>query len=165
MTYVPIADPKFLATAESWFHSQPELLVLIRYSGAAGSKAFEFFPSFEKFSERLGQLPHLACVIVFEEPQLPIRGVVDDAFIARCLQNIPEGTEYLVTETVQRVIGQMSWFHHAEGVSHAELREDLEDCRGAPVAAGIYPCWFEDSETAISAVVPDEHGVARPGIY
>jgi hypothetical protein len=165
MSYVPITDPTFLAKAEAWFHSQPELLVLIRYSHAAGSKAFEFFSSFETFSERLGQLPHLACVIVFRQPQLPIRGIVDDAFIARCLQSIPDGTEYLVTETVQRVAGQMSWFHYAEGLSHAELRDDLEDCCGAPVAAGIYPCWFEDSETVISAVVPDEHGVARLGIY
>jgi hypothetical protein len=165
MNYVPITDPTFLATTESWFHSQPELLVLIRYWHGAGSKSFEFFSSFQEFSEALSQLPHLACVIVFRQPQLPIRGVVDDAFIAGCLDSIPNGSEYLVTETVRRVIGRASWFHHGEGESHAELREDLEDCRGAPVAAGLYPPWLHESEDVISAVVPDEHGVVKPGGY
>src|SRR5580698_8613083 len=163
MSHVPTTDPKFLGTAKSWFHSQPEILVLIRYWHAAGNKDFEFFCSFQEFSQRLAELPPLACVIVFRQPQLPIRGVVNDAFIARCLQSIPDGSEYLVTETVQRVIGHVSWFHHAEAESHAELREDLEDCRGAPVAVGLDPPWLHDTEDVISAVVPDEHGVVRPG--
>lgn len=165
MSYAPITDTRFLATVKSWLHSKPELLVLIRYWHVASSKDFEFFSSFEMFSERLRKLPHLACVIVFRQPQLPIRGIIDDAFIARCLQSILDGSEYLVTETVQRVIGHVSWFHHAEGESHAELREDLEDCRGALVAVGLDPPWLHDTEDVISAVVPDEHGVVRPGGY
>jgi hypothetical protein len=158
-------DPIFLGTLESWLHNQPEVLVLIRYSYAAGSREFRLFTSLGDFSEALRQLPHLASVIVFRQPQLPIRGVVDDAFIAKCLQNISNGTEYLVTETVRRVYGHGSWFHYGSGVSHAELRDDLEECRGAPVAAGLYPAWLEDTKDVISAVVPDEHGIVKSGIY
>lgn len=165
MIYLPITDPTFLAKVESWFRAESELLVLIRYSHAAGSRTFEFFSSFEAFCEQLRTLPHLTMVIVFGEPQLPIRGIVDDAFIVRCLENIPDGSDFLVTETVKRVYGRASWFHHAEGETHAELREALEDCRGAPVAVGLCPPWLTDSEVVISAVVPDEHGVARAGIY
>jgi hypothetical protein len=36
---------------------------------------------------------------------------------------------------------------------------------GIPVAAGLYPPWLTDSDEVISAVVPDEHGVVRSGIY
>ena len=98
MSYAPITDSEFLSTVELWLRSQPEILALIRYSHAAGNREFRLFTSFDDFSEASHQLPHLACVTVFRQPQLPIRGVVDDAFIARCLQSIPDGLEYLVIE-------------------------------------------------------------------
>lgn len=163
--YESTTDPKFLGTLESWLQSQPEILVLIRYSHAAGSRDFELFSSFQNLADRIRALPPLTSVIAFRQPQLPLRGVVDDELISRCLSSIPDGSEYLVVETVLRMSGQSSWFHHDAGVSHAELRDDLEECRGAPVAAGLYPAWLEDTEDVISAFVPDEHGVVRSGIY
>ena len=163
--YPSTTDQTFLGTLESWLRCQPEILVLIRYSHAAGSRDFEMFTSFQSLADRIRELPPLTSVIAFRQPQLPLRGVVDDEFISRCLSSIPEGSEYLVVETVRRVYGRRSWFHHDAGVSHAELRDDLEECRGTPAAAGLYPAWLEDTEDVISAVVPDEHGVVRSGIY
>jgi hypothetical protein len=165
MSYAPITDPVFTGTLESWFRSQPELLALIRYSHAGGSRAFRLFASFHDFTDTLRQLPHLACVTVFRHPQLPLRGVVDDAFIARCLEEIPNSAEYVVTELVQRVCGRASWFHCSSGESHPDLRDDLEGLRGAAVAAGMYPPWLQDTEDVVSAVVPDEHGATGAGIY
>jgi hypothetical protein len=164
LSYAPTTDPKFLTTLEAWLRSQPEILVLIRSSHAAGAKDFEFFTSFQDLSGRIGQLPPRTCVIAFRPPPLPLRGTVDDSFVAKCLSSIPDGTEYLVVETVRRVDGQMSWFHHGAGELHVELRDDLEQSRGVPVAAGLYPPWLEDTDDVISAVVPDEHGVVSPGI-
>lgn len=94
-----------------------------------------------------------------------MRGVVNDAFIAECLRSIPDGSEYLVVETVLRTYGRMSWFHHGAGESHSALREDLEESRGAPVAAGLYPPWIVDSENVTSAIVPDENGIVTVGVY
>ena len=165
MTYPPTTDPKFLDKLASWFCCQPEMLVLFRFSHAAGSKDFEFFSSLQELSDRMRQLPPRTCIIAFRQPQLPLRGVVDDSFIAKCLSGIPDGSEYLVVETVRRVAGKHSWFHHGAGESHIELRDDLEQSRGVPVAAGLYPPWLEDTDDVISAAVPDEHGVVGPGIY
>jgi hypothetical protein len=165
MSYQSTTDPKFLGTLESWFQTQPEILVLIRYSHAAGQREFEFFSSLESFRERISQLRPLTSVIAFRQPQLPIRGIVDAAFIARCLSSIPDGSEYLTVETVRRVAGRMSWFHYGSGTSHAELRDDLEESLGAPVAAGLYPPWLTDTAEVVSAVAPDEHGVVKSGIY
>ncbi len=165
MSYAPTTDPKFLGTLESWFRSQPEILVLIRYSHAAGSKDFEFVSSLQELSDRMSQLPPRTCVIAFKQPQLPLRGIVDDSFIAKCLSNVPDGSEYLVVETVRRVAGRHSWFHYGASELHVELRDDLEQARGVPVAAGLYPPWLEDNDDVISAAVPDEHGVVSPGIY
>ena len=165
MSYAPTTDPKFLGILEQWFRSQPEILALIRYSHAAGSKDFEFFSSLQQLSDRMRQLPPRTCVIAFRQPQLPLRGVVDDGFIAKCVSDIPDGSEYLVVETVRRVYGKHSWFHHGAGESHRELHDDLEQSRGIPVAVGLYPPWLEDTDDVISAAVPDEHGVVSPGIY
>lgn len=165
MSYPSTNDPQFLRTLQSWFDTQAEILLMIRYSGAAGSRGFEFFRSFRDMAHRLHELPPRTSVIAFREPQLPLRGVVDDEFITECLSRIPDGSEYLVVETTRRVYGRASWFHHGSGDSHAELSEELDNSRGIPVAAGAYSPWIKDTEDVISAVVPDADGVPRSGVY
>ena len=165
MGYTSSTNARFLGTLDEWLRSRHELLVLIRYSHAAGSKDFEFFSSFEALTERLRGLPPRACITAFRQPQLPIRGLVDDSLIPTCLRGIPDGSEYLLVETVRRTYGQASWFHHAAGESHAELREDLEHSRGQAVAVGPYPPWLRDTDDVVSAVVPDERGVVTTGVY
>jgi hypothetical protein len=165
MTYAATTDPIFLRTLEAWLRVQPEILVLFRYSHAAGSRDYEFFTSFQGLADRLRQLAPRTCVIAFRKPQLPLRGIVDDAFISNCLTSIPKGSEYLVVETTRQTYGQCSWFHHDSGLTHEELRADLEESRGVPVAAGLHPPWLEDNDDVISAVVPEEDGRVVTGIY
>src|SRR5712675_3430035 len=96
---ISATDSAFLGVLENWFRSRPEILVLIRYSRAAGRKEFEFFFSYESLVGRLSQLPPSTSVIAFHEPQLPLRGVVDADFISTCLNALPENSEFLVLET------------------------------------------------------------------
>jgi len=159
--YTSTSDPKFLRTLESWLKGRCEILVLIRYSHAAGSKDFEFFASFQSLLERIRELPPRSSMTAFREAQLPIRGVVDDELISKCVKSIPDDAEYLVVETVRRVHGRRSWFHDYAGISKSELRDDLEESRGVPVAVGLYPTWLDDSENVVSAIVPDEHRAAK----
>jgi len=163
--YPSVRDKGFLDTVNTWLDSRKELLVLIRFSRAAGQREFEFFSSLEAFLNRLQELPPLACITVFGQPQLPIRGVVDDTFIANCLSNFIDGSEYLIVETERQTAGPVSWFHHGSGLSRGSLREDLEESRGVPIAFGPYPPWLKDGPDVVSAIVPDEHGVVRTGIY
>jgi hypothetical protein len=165
MGYASATDPQFLGTLESWLRRLPEILILIRYSRAAGSKDFEFFSSFEALWNRIRQLPPDTSIIAFRQPQLPLRGVVDEDFVASCLIGVPDSLEFLVLETARRAYGEKSWFHWMAGETHAELREALEGSRGAPVAVGPYPPWIADSDDVISAIVPDENGIVRVGVY
>jgi hypothetical protein len=165
MGYAPTTAPEFLGTLEDWLRAQSEILIEIRYRCGAGSQDFEVFSSFQALSCRIRELPTGACVTAFRTPQLPLRGVVDDDFVTKCLEQIPDGSEYLVAETVRRVYGRHSFFHCGSGESHAELRDDLEECRGAPVAAGLYPPVLEESPNVLRAVVPDADGVVRAGPY
>jgi hypothetical protein len=160
-----VADKEFLKTLEHWLSGRCELLVQICYSRAAGSKDFELFTSFAALSERLRRLPPETRVVAFRQPQLPLRGVVDDEFIRKCLSEIRDGSEFLMVETVHRTAGRHSWFHDEAGETHAELQESLEQSRGTPVAVGEYPQWLEDSPDVISAYVPHSDGAVRRGVY
>jgi hypothetical protein len=165
LRFLSSTDKTFYNTLELWLDGQREILVLIRYSRAAGAKSFEFFSVLATLLERLGQLPPCTSIIAFRQFQLPLRDVVNDEFISNCLSKIPNGSEFLLVETVPRKAGQTSWFHEVAGETHSELREALEVSRDRPVAVGLYPPWQEDSADVISAVVPDEHGEVKLGIY
>lgn len=165
MSLTSAFDDEFLKTLENWLASHPEVLILIRYSCAAGNKDFEFYSSFAPLLERMRQLPAKTCITVFRNPQLQLRGVVDDEFISKCLSSVPDASEYAVVETVPTKSGRFPFFDFSAGESHDELREDLERRRGKPVAVGEYPPWLEDSSDVISAYVPAEDGEVRRGIY
>jgi hypothetical protein len=156
---IATTDSAFVGTLESWLRSHSEILVMIRYSAAAGRKEFEFFSSHESLVGRLSQLPSRTSIIAFREPQLPVRGVADADFITTCLSSLSDNSEFLVVETRGR---DAYW---GAGETHTELRNELQALIGRPVAVGPYPPWLVDNTEVISAVVPDEDGVVRDGIY
>ncbi|MGL9621434.1 hypothetical protein QRQ56_25795 [Bradyrhizobium sp. U531] len=156
---IATTDSAFLSALENWLRSRPEILVMIRYSGAAGRKEFEFFSSYESLARRLNQLPPSTSIIAFREPQLPLRGLADADFTSTCLSSLSDNSEFLVVETRGR---DSCW---AAGETHSELRNELQDLTGRPVAVGPYPPWLIDSDEVISAVVPDEDGVVKRGLY
>ena len=163
MTDMSAADTGLLATLENWVRSRPEILVLVRYSRAAGAKDFEFFSSFPALAERIRRLPPETNIIAFREPQLPLRKVVDNPFIASCLEAIPDGTEFVVAELApSKAGGRFRW---TAGESHDELRDALADFRGVKVAVGPYPPWLSDSDEVVSAVAPNGDGSVTTGIY
>jgi hypothetical protein len=161
---IATSDPEFRNKATEWLSANSELLVAIRYPYAAGSKDFEFYSSIDQLVQKTSTLPPRTNVILFRSKHLPLRGVVDDEFIARSLQSIPDDAEYLVVELQLRVYGKQSWFHHESGISHRELRQTLEDSRGIPVAAGVLPPWHDTTET-FDAYIPDSDGQVRPAAY
>jgi hypothetical protein len=137
-------DSALLGVLENWLRSRPEILVLIQYSRAAGGKEFEFFFSYESLAGRLSQLPPSTSVIAFRDAQLPLRGVVDADFISTCLNALPENSEFLVLETRGRDA------HWVAGETHAELRNELRELTGRPVAVGPYPPWLADARFGTS---------------
>lgn len=158
-------DPAFLGVLENWLHSRPEVLVLIRYSLAAGGKEFELFSSYKPLITRLSGLPPGTSIIVFREPQLPLRGVVDRDFISDCLNALPDGLEFLLLESPRRDSAEVVGLDWTAGETHAELREALDNAVGSRVAVGPYPPWLGETNEVIAAVVPDRDGIVRPGTY
>jgi hypothetical protein len=165
MNPLSVGDERFLKRLDEWLRGQAEILVLIRFSRAAGNKSFEFITSLEELSERVPKLGPQTCITAFRRPQLPIRGVVDEEFVRSCLIQIPDGSEFLVVETMPRTAGRASWYRREAGTSHLELQAALEDSFGVHVAVGQYPPWREDSPDVISGYVPDLAGNTMIGVY
>jgi hypothetical protein len=158
-------DKRFLGLLESWLESKPEILVLIRYSRAAGNKDFQFFSSFAVLSDRLSHLSPSTGVTAFGQRRLPVRGIVDEAFIVECLNKIPDRTEFLVLDIEPRTTSGEPCPHHVAGESQMDLREALEELRGRRVAVGPYPIFWDESPDVVSGIVPDENGAVTPGVY
>ena len=165
MAYDSTTSPHFLAPVRAWIETSEEVLVMIRYSHAAGARDFEFFDSFASLQNRLLSLPSRTCVIAFLSQQLPLRGRVDERFINNAMELLPEGKEWLTVALELTVAGSRSWFHSGDGITQASLREELEDCAGTLMAVGPHPSWLQDSETVVSAVVPQPDGTVVTGAY
>jgi hypothetical protein len=158
-------SPEFLSAVEPWFGAKQEILLLIRYPNATGNRDIELISTFDAFRVRIASLAPKTSITAFRDHTLPLRGTVDDSFVARCLSAIPDGVEYVIAETKPKVAGSHSWIHYETGTSHKELLESLEEERGQSVVAGEYPPWLDDSDGVVTAYVPDSDGIIRPGAY
>lgn len=159
-------DPAFQATVEKWLREQAEILVVILWPNAGGARSYEFFKDPGAFALRLQALQPRTSVIVLKEPQLPVRGSVDESLIRRAIEAVPEGAEYLIAGLDVVTDGSGSWFPNKAGDVREEFVQDLRDWRPhVRVAVGLHPTWWEDREGVISAYVPDADGTVRPAAY
>lgn len=170
MEYPSSKDEAFLARVSKLFSAQREVLVLFRYPRAAGSKDFIFFSDMHSFQSQLDSKPPATNVIVYSEPQLPLRGRVDSEFISRALEFIEDGSEYLVLcleKTVHDYRPHHYWesFDDSAGETHEELSESLSEYLGKVVAVGLWPPWPDESDSSFEAYVPDASGLIQPGPY
>lgn len=165
MSKTSATDQRFLAKLQQWLRGRKEVLLMIRHPYSAGSKDFELYTSFRLLKTRLKKLKPGTWVILFRKPQLPVRGVVDDALVRQGLEHLPDGSEYLISERVPRTFGRSTWYQWCTGRSHAKMREDLEKLRGHEVALGAYPPWVKETKDVISAIVPDEEGGIHIAVY
>jgi hypothetical protein len=155
-------DSEFRARVDSWLSERGEILVLFRYTRAAGGKDFFFFKSSAAFREALGKASPGTSVITFRQRQLPLRGVVDDDLIRAAQKLLAHDAEFLIIDLEPQ---EDEWSTHAAGVGHLELQECLTELKGHRVAVGSYPPWLDDSEEVVEAIVPGRDGQVRRGIY
>ena len=151
--YDPARDvtSAFLDRVDGWIHQSGEVLIILRYLRAAGAKDFALCHTRADFEMLIESLPTGTDIEVFRDPQLPVRGIVDEAFITSALGAIPGGQEYLLITTGTRPGSKISRFGDI-GCSHDELRESLDELKGTAVALGVCPDYcVPDHEGLVSA--------------
>jgi hypothetical protein len=152
-TYNPEREitPQFVARVTEWIAATGEVLVILRYLYGAGSRDYLFCRSSEDLHTLIDSLPEGADTIVFQHPQLPIRGISSDSFIDHCLTQIPAGSEYMIARLDSPLPPDRS-VSGFDDDSHGDLRGHLEVFHGQAVAVGRCPNFIgPDCDTMISA--------------
>src|SRR5262245_31183819 len=85
----------YLSKVSSWLRVSGEVFVVLRYLRAAGAKEYAFVRSDTELADLIRILPLGTDIIAFHDPQLPMRGVVDAAFIDQATEHLAEWKEYL----------------------------------------------------------------------
>lgn len=142
--------PAFLDIVRAWIDDSGEVLVVMRYLCSAGAKDFALITSAAEFDCLLAICPVGTDIIVFREPQLPLRGIVDTALISRIHDMLKDEEEYLIVDKTE--IRTDDPRLRARFDSTESLIDDLENLRGRDIAAGPCPAfWKVDSDVMISA--------------
>lgn len=143
--------PAFLDRVAGWIAAGGEVLAVLRYLCGAGSKDYTLYTSRADFEAMVAWAPRGTDVIVFRDHQLPIRGVVTEAFIRRVTDAIPAGAEWMLV-TLERhaslPVSRVSTIND----DPADLVEQLTDLIGCDVAVGLCPDFnAADHDRMISA--------------
>jgi hypothetical protein len=138
-SYKPERDisDDFRRTVAAWMRSAEELLVVLRYLRAGGAKDYAFISSEAEFDSLINVCPVGTDIVVFRDPQLPIRGTVDATFINDAADRFKNGEEYLCVFLRTRSVGDPR-LPGEMGETVRGLIEDLNEHIGERVAIG--PC-------------------------
>jgi hypothetical protein len=129
-------DSFVLETVQNWFSHSHELWVEVYYPHSGAGATFYLVPSFADFQDLVREARRGAVFFVLRQPQYPVRGVVDPAFIQQALATVPNGAYW---EIVDLAVYPAALSLLGDGQSHRELREQLELCRGSFVGFGPEP--------------------------
>ena len=150
-TYRPERDisDDYRSTVSSWLRGAGELFVVLRYLRAGGAKEYAFIRNDAEFDRLLHVCPVGTDIVVFRDPQLPLRGTVDAAFIDTATERLKEWKEYLFvvlpakSADDPRLRGEMG--------DRRTLVEDLSEYTEQNVAIGACPSFSApDNESMIS---------------
>jgi hypothetical protein len=128
----------FLTTVARWISMTGEVFVVLRYLRGSGSKDVAFCRNAEEFSAMVRASPTGCDIVVFRNPQLTLRGIVDDALAEKVMNAIRDGDEYCLA-SLARKPGTMFSSCWRMGDRHVDLRGDLDELRGQQIACGPLP--------------------------
>ena len=152
-TYNPDRDitPNYLATVDSWIAGTGEVLVIVRYLWGGGAKDYSLVTTPEMFRSLINACPKGADIIVMRDPQLPLRGIVDNEFIQRAKKSVGNDQEYMFV-CMMSGNDQDPRCRGGFDIGHAMLEDDLSEEMENHVAFGPCPEFIaDDNESMVSA--------------
>jgi hypothetical protein len=139
--------PAFVDLVTDWIGAGGEVLVVVRW--VAGWTDFALCRSRADFEQIVELIGDGSEVLVFRDQQLPVRGRVDEALIARALKMVPDNVLHVAVTTARKA-GSPFCAGVCENNTHADLEEALRDWWGVDVAFGYPNWWVADHEGMIS---------------
>lgn len=159
-----VNNERFQKEGNKIIKQEGELLILLRYSGGAGSKDFIIINSEEEFNQFLKKRTARTSITIFKKFETLTKGLVTDDFIRASLLNLKESKNFdwiVMFPEIKDKWGNIDWSFEE---NKAELEEILRLQIGDYVRILKEPDWL-DEEAIFHAYVPDEDGEVIPGAY
>ena len=131
---------QYLKIATAWLAESDDLLIMSIYGAGERDYAFcgteEAIRDFQDASGADDGDSPMICL--YRGHRLPLRGLVDDAFIRDAVAMVPDNTPCVVVRLTPRTGALLggNWCDN-----HREIDIELRDERGEPVAFGPLPDW------------------------
>jgi hypothetical protein len=118
----------------AWFAESGDLALEVYkpHSGCGGD--FYILSSYSQFQDLIAKARPGSIIFTIKERQFPVRGLVDDDFIAEALRRVADDQVFEIIEPCE--YPNMINFLGDGGRGHVELKTELEKLRGAMVWLG-----------------------------
>jgi hypothetical protein len=147
-----VDDTDFLEEIRQWLEDNGEVFVVIESDVI--KTGYTIVKSYDQFLRITRSLPGRTRVFVFQDRQLPLRGVADESMRQKALQIIDEAEDFLILGVESEDYLQNEWFH---GDMHGELEAKFEDFYGKSIAFGKMPPWYDADQRIRSAKMQFAH--------
>lgn len=164
------ANEAFCLVVEDALDRGEELVVLVRHAAAGGAKDYFVVRRPEELAGVLGRRGPRTSISVFFAAALPVRGVAGPEteraaleLLATSSSDPAPGVDALRLDMEGPPLPSTcgpEWLGTAD-----EVRSWFLANRGAPVAVGLLRFWEDNGDRVVTAYVPDDDGVVRPGPY
>jgi hypothetical protein len=164
-----VFSPDVASAVECAVQRLPDVVVLHRFSRAAGRRDWYVVRSRVQFREAIERGRPGDSYSIFLRPELPLRGPIGQSFASR-FEHLLRQVEVPKTEVIMgEVVNNDPLLHDTEGWSPHEIGEArawLQEHWGRFAVAGLHPDLFAPSrEDVLTAYVPESDGRVRPGVY
>jgi hypothetical protein len=136
-SYQSLLSMHNLALLSDWLAENGELLVDINWPHRGGSGQIYIIKSLLELRNLLTEQtwPEIH-MLVFRAKQYPLRGTVNESFIAQVVESIIDGHQYVIVKFAEYP-ATCEWLD--DGNSRAQLKEQLENLKGEIVGIGPDP--------------------------
>jgi len=142
---MPALPPQQHTRLQAWLVESGELCVDIYLPKSGGGGVQYFVRSVSDLEALVLEQTWAKLVItVFRRLQYALRGIADDALLAKALQSVPDGQWYtfVVLEDYCYPHRPRRW---GSGNSHAEFRQEFSEVVGHPIGIGLNPFDYDDT--------------------
>ncbi|MBK9054865.1 MAG: hypothetical protein IPL78_29355 [Chloroflexi bacterium] len=129
-------EETFLNQVEGWLHEQGELFVVIQGDFAIDRNQYALITSMKALQEMILDAPEKSMIFVYQEKQLPLRGIANETFLESALHMIQEPEDYLLLDMSAQTQEKQNYFHSD---TSWELRGMFPDFLNKNVAFGKMP--------------------------
>jgi len=131
-----IQDETFVNQVEEWLNEQGELFVVIQHYLSINLNQYALVTSVKTLQEIILNAPEKTMIFVYQEKQLPLRGIADETFLENALHMIQDSEDYLLLDLTSEVQSKQAYLH---GDTFWELRGRFPDFLHKKVAFGKMP--------------------------